>query len=57
MVTLIGKAVTFNGQEVAMDLDIGPNMRKRFTELDFAAMKHVGWKFHLFLKPKPGECY
>lgn len=34
----------FNQQEVAMDPDIGQNVRKRFTELDFAAMKDIGWE-------------
>lgn len=32
------------GQEVAMDPSIAAGQRKQFTELDFAAMKDMGWE-------------
>lgn len=32
------------GQETSMDPDIAAGVRVRFTELDFAAMKDIGWE-------------
>lgn len=36
--------LTYLGQEVAMDPSIAAGQRKQFTELDFAAMKDMGWE-------------
>ena len=36
--------VLYQGQETSMDPDIAAGMRTRFTELDFAAMKDIGWE-------------
>lgn len=36
--------LTYLGQEVAMDPAIAAGQRKQFTELDFAAMKDMGWQ-------------
>lgn len=34
----------YGGQETSMDPDIAAGVRTRFTELDFAAMKDIGWE-------------
>ena len=39
--TLPGTSTT---QEAAMDPDIGPDVRKYFTSLDFAGLKDIGWE-------------
>ncbi len=36
--------LTYLGQEVAMDPSIAAGQRKHFTELDYAAMKDIGWQ-------------
>jgi hypothetical protein len=36
--------LSYLGQEAAMDPSIAVNQRKHFTELDFAAMKDIGWQ-------------
>jgi hypothetical protein len=36
--------VSYGGQEAAMTPDIAAGVRKQFTELDFAAMKDIGWQ-------------
>jgi hypothetical protein len=38
------QGLTYLGQEVAMDPSILAGQRKHFTELDYAAMKDVGWQ-------------
>lgn len=38
------QGLTYLGQEVAMDPSILAGQRKRFTELDYAAMKDIGWQ-------------
>ncbi|MDQ3186731.1 MAG: M10 family metallopeptidase domain-containing protein [Pseudomonadota bacterium] len=39
-----GSGLSYLGQEAAMDPNIGPGQRKHFTELDYAAMKDIGWQ-------------
>ena len=36
--------LSYGGQETAMDPDIASGTRKRFTELDFAALADTGWE-------------
>jgi len=36
--------LTYLGQEVALDPSIAAGQRKHFTELDYAAMKDIGWQ-------------
>ncbi len=36
--------LTFNGEALAMDPTIRSGTRKRFTELDFAALSDIGWE-------------
>lgn len=38
------QGLTYMGQEVAMDPSILAGQRKHFTELDYAAMKDIGWQ-------------
>ncbi|SEK55786.1 matrixin family metalloprotease [Nitrosovibrio tenuis] len=38
------QGLTYLGQEVAMDPSILAGQRKHFTELDYAAMKDIGWQ-------------
>ena len=38
------QGLTYLGQEVAMDPAISAGQRKHFTELDYAAMKDIGWQ-------------
>ena len=36
--------LSYGGQEAAMTPDIAAGVRKQFTELDFAALKDIGWE-------------
>lgn len=38
------EGLSYLGQEAAMDPAITPNLRKYFTELDYAAMNDIGWQ-------------
>ena len=38
------RGLTYHGQEVAMGPDIAAGVRQHFTELDYAAMKDIGWQ-------------
>lgn len=38
------EGLSYLGQEAAMDPSIAAGQRKHFTELDFAAMKDIGWQ-------------
>lgn len=38
------EGLSYGGQEAAMTPDIAAGVRKRFTELDFAALKDTGWE-------------
>ncbi len=43
---------TYMGQEAAMTPDIAAGQRKNFTELDFAAMKDIGWQVTAVPEPQ-----
>ncbi len=43
---------TYRGQEAAMTPGIAAGQRKNFTELDFAAMKDIGWQVTAVPEPK-----
>lgn len=46
------EGLSYLGQETAMDPSITAGQRKHFTELDFAAMKDIGWQVSAVPEPE-----
>ena len=44
--------LSYQGQEAAMDPSIATNQRSYFTELDYAAMKDIGWQVSPIPEPE-----
>ena len=44
--------LSYQGQEAAMDPSIATNQRSHFTELDYAAMKDIGWQVSAIPEPE-----